>query len=525
MMTEKVDCVLINPGNPKKIYQHLSNEFSALEPPTFTALVANYLRKQGKSVVMFDVPASEQSIEDIAKEIGYLNPTLVGIFVYGYQPSASTQNMPSAYDMLRAIKDVNPNIKVMFSGTHPSALPKDTMLESMMDFVCDRDGFYTTDMLIDALQAGDDDYTKIPSLWHRDETNTLFIYEPIKHESLPRKGLEELVTEPAWDLLPMDRYRSHNWQALGRMDKRSPYASIYTSLDCPYSCSFCCIHTPFGKPGYFTWKPEVIVNQIEKLVRDYGVHTIKIVDEMFLLNEKHVLSIADGIIERGLGDMISVWFYGRVDVTGKLDVRNGELLDRLMQAGLNWIALGIESASENVRDGADKIYTNTDIINIVRKVQSSGMNVMGNYIFGLPDDTHESMQQTLDMALELNTEFANLYSAMAYPGSQLHKEYSSKFGTQYQLPENVPGVGWIGYSQHAYETFPLHTDHLSNKEVLKFRDEAFLKYFTNENYINMIQNKFGIGAVSHIKRMVDLPKIRRKIIENGKSGDRNGKNN
>lgn len=516
MMTEKVDCVLINPGNPKSVYQHLSNEFSALEPPTFMALVANYLRGQGKSVVIFDIPASDKSIDEIAKDVIYLNPTLVGIFVYGYQPSASTQNMPSAYEIHNAIKHLNPNIKTMFSGTHPSALPRETMLDCMVDFVCDRDGFYTTDLLIDALQAGDDDYGKIPSLWHRDSKDTLFIYEPLKHETLPKRGLEELVTEPAWDLLPMDRYRSHSWQRLDDLSKRQPYASIYTSLNCSFSCSFCCIASVFGGPGYYMWEPEVIVNQIEKLVKEYGVYTIKIVDEMFLLNEKHVLAIANGLIERGLGKLINVWIYGRVDVTGKLDMRNGELLETLLKAGLKWVALGIESSSENVRDGADKVYTNDDITSIVRRIQSSGMNVMGNYIFGLPDDTHESMQQTLDMAIELNTEFVNMYSAVAYPGSQLHKEYSFKNGTQYQLPENVPNVGWIGYSQHAYETFPLHTDHLSNKEVLRFRDEAFLKYFTNEKYINMVREKFGTGAVLHIDRMVKLPRLKRKIFDDKK---------
>ncbi|MEZ4752549.1 MAG: hypothetical protein R3B54_18525 [Bdellovibrionota bacterium] len=77
------------------------------------------------------------------------------------------------------------------------------------------------------------------------------------------------------------------------------------------------------------------------------------------------------------------------------------------------------------------------------------------------------MQETLDLAIEANCEFANFYSAMAYPGSKL---YSMAVEQGWALPEN-----WIGYSQHSYESFPLRTENLTNAEVLKFRDEAFVK--------------------------------------------------
>lgn len=96
----KVDVVLINPGNRIQVYQNLGKDLSAIEPPTFTLLVARYLQNKGLSVVMIDQPAMEDgSPEKIAQEVEYLNPALVGVFVYGYQPSASTQNMPAAREV------------------------------------------------------------------------------------------------------------------------------------------------------------------------------------------------------------------------------------------------------------------------------------------------------------------------------------------------------------------------------------------------------------------------------------------
>src|SRR5262249_29551793 len=136
-----------------------------------------------------------------------------------------------------------------------------------------------------------------------------------------------------------------------------------------------------------------------------------------------------------------------------------------------WLALGIESGSKYVRDGAQKRLKNDDIEQVVRKIQAHGINVIGNYIFGLPDDTIDSMRETLHLAIRLNCEFVNFYSAMAYPGSPLYAEALQKGWT---LPDS-----WRGYSQHNADCRPLDTRHISAATVLKFRDEAFEIYFRN----------------------------------------------
>ena len=66
---------------------------------------------------------------------------------------------------------------------------------------------------------------------------------------------------------------------------------------------------------------------------------------------------------------------------------------------------------------------------------------------------------------------------------------------------------WIGYSQHSYESFPLRTETLTNGEVLKFRDEAFQRYFTNERYLALVKRKFGEKVLAHI---ADMTRIRLK---------------
>ena len=176
----------------------------------------------------------------------------------------------------------------------------------------------------------------------------------------------------------------------------------------------------------------------------------------------------------------------------------------LRDAGIRWLALGIESGSAHVRDGAEKSLDQQDIVDIVKAIQRAGIHVIGNYIFGLPDDNFDTMQQTLELAKLLNCEFANFYSAMAYPGSPL---YRIAIQNGWKLPE-----AWSGFSQHSYDCKPLPTEQVSSADVLRFRDEAFHQYFENPGYLHLVQKKFGEETMQHIREMTSK-RLRRKLLE------------
>lgn len=494
MSKSAVDVLLVNPGSRAAVYQALGDTFSAIEPPSLAGLFAHYLRLKGLSVAIIDAPAHNLSPDMVARQVDEdFDPVLVVMVVYGFQPSASTQNMTAAGETCRAIKARNASLKIMMTGTHPAALPRRTMEEEAIDYVCDREGPETILQTTQALKAGATRYTDVPSLWYREGgaiVNTAT--GPLMDD------LDAEMPGVAWDLLPMNAYRAHNWHCFEHIDQRSPYVSMHTSLGCPYKCSFCCINAPFGKPSYRMWSPDTVIREIDHLVNHYGVKNIKFVDEMFVLNRSHVIGICDRIIERGYD--LNIWAYARVDSI------KDEFLDKLCRAGIRWLALGIESGSKHVRDGVEKgRFGTSEIISVVKKIQNAGINVIGNYIFGLPDDTHVSMQETLDLAIEANCEFANFYCAMAYPGSKL---YTTAVQNGWELPPS-----WIGYSQHSYETFPLRTEHLSNAEVLRFRDEAFNRYFTNRRYLDLVKARFGDKVLAHVTDMTQV-KLKRQLYTN-----------
>jgi len=489
-MSEKQDIVLINPGDKKQVYQGLGRDYSAVEPPFWIAVIAAFLRNNKCKVSIIDANAEDITPEETAVRVKQLDPLLSGVIVYGSQPSASTQNMTIAGRICEAIKK-NTSVKVAIGGLHPSALPLRTIQDEFVDFVIDGEGPQTLLKLISVLKSKISDFTDVPGLWFRE--NSVIKKNP-RSELI--KDLDEMLPIAAWDLLPMDKYKAHNWHCFDDIENRKPYAAVYTSLGCPYNCIFCCINAPFGKPGIRYRSPELVVKEIELLVNKYKVKNIKIVDELFVLDDKHYMKIVDLLIEKG--HELNIWAYARVD-TVKI-----ENLKRMKEAGINWLALGIESASSSVRDGASKQMRIKDIKSVVKDIQDEGIRVIGNFIFGLPDDTLNTMEETLGMAIELNCEFVNFYCAMAYPGSRLY-EIAKKEG--WLLP-NV----WHGFSQHSYEMLPLPTKHISAKDVLRFRDEAFYKFFNNQVYLNMVKEKFGKKVMAHIENMTQT-KLRRRILE------------
>ncbi|TLN25055.1 radical SAM protein [bacterium] len=500
-MSERVDLLLVNPGGRKDVYQALAGEYAAIEPPVWVFLIAAYARGKGLTVEAIDANAEELTYAETAERVARANPRLCAVIVYGHNPSASTQVMPAAGEITRLIKGAAPEVPTIMIGGHVAALPERTFAEEACDFVCTGEGPVTVVELLGALSGKRALEEARGLIFEKDGATVKTPPAPLVTD------LDGEMGDFAWDLLPMERYRAHNWHAFGE-PSRTPYAAVYTTLGCPFRCNFCCIQAPFKSgeavmglsskaKSYRMWSPETILRQIDILVREYGVKNIKFADELFVLDKDHVMGICDELVKRDYG--LNIWAYARVDTLKGMD------LEKIRAAGVKWFALGVESASERVRGDAVKGFKKNKIFDAVGEIRKAGIYIGANYIFGLPEDDLQTMGETLELALELNTEWANFNCAMAYPGSAL---YETAIEEGWELPST-----WAGYSQYAYDMKPLPTKYLTPAQVLAFRDEAFHRYFENPAYLELVSQRFGAEAREHVLQMTKT-RLKRKLLGN-----------
>ncbi len=484
------DLLIIKPGNQQAQYTTLAATNSAVEPPVFSAMIAAYAREKGFRVRILDAAAENFSPDDVVARVRDYAPWLVAVFVSGTNPSASTQCMPGATRIIGLIKEQVPGTRTLVGGLHPTVLPERTMRETGSDFLCQGEGFQTVVELLAAIKSGETGSFSISGLWYREDGKV------VPGTAAPMMQNIDDLPLPAWDLLPMDKYRAQMWHGYYRASERTRYAAVWTSFGCPYNCSFCCINAQFGGRGIRYRDPKKVIAEIDLLVRDYGVRNIRILDEMFLLKTGHVSELCDLLIGRQYN--LNIWAYARIDTI------NHRIMEKCKAAGINWLGLGIESASERVRTAVDKgKFDQPKIYQAIENIRAEGLYVGGNFIFGLPEDDQTSMRETLQMAKQINCEFANFYVAMPYPGSQL---YEDSLRNDVTLQDN-----WLAYAQFSAETHPLATKYLSAREVLEFRDRAFQDYYRDAVFQESIKRKFGSESLKGIQEMLQY-KLKRNLL-------------
>tara|TARA_Y100000590_G_C15736629_1_gene1018742 strand:+ start:2912 stop:4447 length:1536 start_codon:yes stop_codon:yes gene_type:complete len=505
----KIDVCFVIPSSAKKAYQDLADTYSAIEPPTWALLLAQSLRSKKYECAILDFDADRKTLDESVKLILETKARLVVFVLYGQNPNSGTTLMIGASELAQEVKNNSSNVKIGFIGSHVSALPLEVIKLNYVDFAFINEGVIS---LLAILETNLKDHLeKVPGIWFKD------------HDGNPQKGslgkiisnehMDSLMPGYAWDLLPknkftLDKYRAHFWHTNFLHENRTPFAAIYTSLGCQFACNFCMINivnrvshdekiSAADSKGMRFWSPGLMLKEFEKLW-EMGVRTLRISDEMFFLNRKYYVPILEGLIERGFN--FNLWAYARVDSVRK------DQLELFKKAGVNWLALGIESGNQEVRIEIDKgKFRQVNIREVVKNIKNAGINVLGNYIFGFPEDNIKTMKETLDLALDLQCEHSNFYSAQALPGSPLYLYAKEK---KWDIPQKYEEFAFL-----SYECKPLRTKHLSAKEVLSFRDQAWNQYFSNVDYLNLVEKRFGKSAKENLINMSKI-QLKRKILEN-----------
>ncbi len=249
----------------------------------------------------------------------------------------------------------------------------------------------------------------------------------------PLRADLDRIPFPAHHLYKIERYT--NLQPL--TDGLDPHArafTIVTSRGCPFTCTFC------SKPVTGnTWRPRSVENVIDEwrwLVRDLHATEIGVTDDIWNRDLARAKALCRALIDEGLNNVPWVTVHGM-----KVNYADAELFRLMKAAGARRVGFGVESGDEYILSRVvRKGQTLDQVRNAFRWAKGAGLQTMGFFIFGMPQETEETMEKTIQLALELDPDLANFMIAAPYPGTKLY-ELLEREG-------NIFSHDWTDYAIH-----------------------------------------------------------------------------
>lgn len=265
-----------------------------------------------------------------------------------------------------------------------------------------------------------------------------------------------------------------------RMDNGKPQAVIKVSRGCPYNC-FYCLASPVSGKKVRTRSPENIVEEIRTCIKKYGIHDFIFFSDIFTFNKHWVESLCDAILSSGLS-------FNWASNT-RVDTIDLELAKLMRKSGCDLVSVGIESGCQKIRNKAGKSFTNDEIRAAFQVFKKAGLKTLAYYMIGLPWETRQTVAETIEFAIALDSDFANFFVATPFPGTQFF-DYACKN----DLLTTQNGCKKVRYNYFSNPTVKGHN--LTRNEICDLQKRAVQQYVFRPRYI--------VKKVSKIKSWREL---------------------
>lgn len=351
-------------------------------------------RQIGAEVRVIDCRFPWNGTQRVLHELAEFRPQVVGL-------SALTQDAPALHRLAELVRRSLPGAYLAAGGAHPTIFPRQTMLDRNLDAVVVGEGERSLVAILEQLGAGQRP-RGIPGVLTRESS------EPGGF-SQSEGELDDLPT-PAWDLVDERPYAV--WPTMAPVGIRR-YRSLVTSRGCPYRCIYC--HRNHGK-RFRPHSAERVIEEIADGVRQ-GVTDFEIIDDVFNLDRRRVLAIMEGVLRRGL--RVHFQFPNGL----RSDLLDEELIGLMRRAGTNWMSFAIETANERLQELLGKRLQLDRAREAICAAERAGVFCDGFFMLGLPTETEEEAQRTLDFACDSPLHTAKLFRAVAFPGTDMFERF------------------------------------------------------------------------------------------------------
>ncbi len=443
--------------------------------PLWLSYAAGVLEKAGHDVLLIDSPAEKAELDDIKSRITKFQPA-IAVF------DTSTPSILSDISVLETVKGwFNDKLLSILVGTHPTALPEETMnLSHHIDVIARREYDYTLRDIADKMASGKIDLSTVGGISYRQGTR-------IEHNE-DRPYITDMDEVPFVSSV----YKKHlNINNYFYAHVRNPTVSFFAGRGCPNKCFYCVYPQVMFGHKYRHRSPENIVSELEYIQKELPeVKEILIDDDNFTADQEHVLALCDVIIKKKL--KVSWTVEARVNL--RLDV-----MKAMKKAGCRLLVAGFESGDQQILNNINKGAVIEQAEQFALNAQKAGLRVHGCFMAGNKGETRETMNKTLEFALKLNPDTAQFFPLMVYPGT---RAYQWALDNSFIRAESYRD--WL--SAEGLHNCVLNTPSLTAQELVKFCDDARRKFYLRPRY--MVRKAADvIMNPSEIRRTVKAAKV------------------
>lgn len=363
--------------------------------PTGLVYVAGSLRKAGYQVDIYDAMTKYHTHEQIRESLARLKPDIVAV-------SAITATVVDAVEVLQSAKQVLPKVITVMGNVHPSFCWEELLKRDgeAIDYIIRGEGEITMVELLNCLKIKGD-LAKVQGIAYLDGEQIMATQE--------RPLIEDLDALPtAWDLIHWPDYTY-------RTKPNSTLAVVSSSRGCPQSCRFCS-QQRFWKQSWRPRSPENFVAELVRLNHDFGVDVVMLADEIPTLDRSRWERILDLLMAKKLD--LELLIETRVDDI----IRDRDILAKYRAAGIVHIYVGAESASQGGLDRYRKNIALSVSKEAIHLINQHDIVSETSFVLGLPEETPENIQKTLEFAKYMNPDMAFFLAIAPWPYSQIYPE-------------------------------------------------------------------------------------------------------
>jgi radical SAM superfamily enzyme YgiQ (UPF0313 family) len=447
--------------------------------PIWLAYAAGVAESKGHDVSLIDAPAEGTNRETVFERINKFAPDLVVV-------DSSTPSIYNDVAIVGEIKEQVPGASTVLVGTHPSALPDETL---------------SLDNRLDAVAMAEYDYTISDLAFTIERDMTLEQVDGLvfrRNGKIVHNKMREKIND--LDRLPFvsSVYKRHlNAKNYFFAAARYPMIMIMSGRGCPFKCFFCVYPQVLHGRRYRARSPENVVEEIYYIKKNLQeVKEIGFEDDCFTADKKRVAKICELMIKR------KIKFEGYCNVRGDLDY---PLLKLMKMAGCRLVTVGFESGCQHILDNIQKGETVDKYFQFAKDARKAGILVHGCIMVGNPGDNEETVRESYEFAKKINCDSMQFYPLYVYPGTD-----AFNWAKERKCLKTHDYSQWL--TEEGLHNCVLNTSEMTSEDMVNLCDHYLKKYHFRYAYLFRKACQAGLHPLEGLRSLKSARVLISKLL-------------